>query len=745
MAGKQFLTALMISVLPLVVLVGQPSTLDWQNIREISNDQAEFDDIIALPPEQLSSLPIRPASVAWIRFTVTPEKAGLYVLSLTAADEIDLYLQENPERSATSAKNFRHIAGGNHRRLAGEVRRPNSFLVELNKGKASYTGYIRLKTNFISRLYQPHLSLVSVDQFNNSGALSRNLQLSFVVLFFFIFLYHLSLFIITQFKAYLLHAAYCLLVSVFRFFSYYLPEDLGITSYAYQSGFIHILSTLFVPLSVLFGQHLLDTQQNYPKWHKMLNAIKYGTIAMVLLVAGAEFYFKSHLIAADFYLPIVHVPAIVCITTFSITLLPKKNAVTRCFMLGNTWLYGIMFIAALSIINANNQFASILFYLAFIGEVLLFALGIGFRMREIEKNRQLAQAQLIDQYRVNEALNAKVTLELEQRVRERTAEIELQKKMIEEKNNEILTQNEELQAQSEELLAQRDVLNEKSMVIEQQNHELQQLNNSLEVKVEDRSRELRRSNDQLTKANRELQTAIDEIQDKKEQITEFAYLTAHHLRGPVARAKGLTHLVKYELLQPPEIPFVIEKIDQSLNDADEVIHDMNQILDLHAIPANDWKSENIKAMLTECLNEFRYSNGNDTIKLSGDDSIEIFTVKAHFIAIFAELMTNAMKFKKIGAPLTLEIVATRENEKAKIAVRDFGRGIDLMRFESKLFKLYQRFHFDIEGKGVGLYLVKQLTRMLKADIVVDSEPGQYTTFTLFFTSGSDVQPLDTSQ
>lgn len=733
MAGKQFLTALMISVLPLVVLVGQPSTLDWQNIREISNDQAEFDDIIALPPEQLSSLPIRPASVAWIRFTVTPEKAGLYVLSLTAADEIDLYLQENPERSATSAKNFRHIAGGNHRRLAGEFRRPNSFLVELNKGKASYTGYIRLKTNFISRLYQPHLSLVSVDQFNNSGALSRNLQLSFVVLFFFIFLYHLSLFIITQFKAYLLHAAYCLLVSVFRFFSYYLPEDWGITSYAYQSGFVHILSTLFVPLSVLFGQHLLNTKENYPRWHRALNAIKYATIAMVLLVAGAEFYLKSHLIAADFYLPIIHVPAIVCIIAFSVSLLPDKNAVTRCFMLGNTWLYGIMLIAAFSIIYNNNQLASILFYLSFIGEVLLFALGIGFRMREIEKNRLLAQSQLIEQYRLNEELNTKVTRELEQRVQERTAEIEQQKKLIEEKNDEILTQNEELQAQSEELLTQRDVLNEQNLVIEQQNQELQRLNNSLEAKVADRSRELRRSNDQLIKANAELQTAIEVVRNKNEQITEFAYLTAHHLRGPVARAKGLTHLITHSFLQTPEVPFAIEKIEQSLCDVDEVIHDMNQILDLHAIPADDWKSENVKIMLADCLDKFKNGiSASDTLKVTVDDSIEIITVAHHFKAIIAELVANAIKFNRTGSPLTLEIDVALENEKTKITVRDFGRGIDLPRFKEKMFKLYQRFYLDVQGKGIGLYLVKQLALMLKAEVMVDSRLNQYTSFTLYF-------------
>ena len=41
-----------------------------------------------------------------------------------------------------------------------------------------------------------------------------------------------------------------------------------------------------------------------------------------------------------------------------------------------------------------------------------------------------------------------------------------------------------------------------------------------------------------------------------------------------------------------------------------------------------------------------------------------------------------------------------------LVVSDNGLGIDLKLHEKKIFNLYKRFHSHVEGKGMGLYLVK---------------------------------------
>jgi len=57
-------------------------------------------------------------------------------------------------------------------------------------------------------------------------------------------------------------------------------------------------------------------------------------------------------------------------------------------------------------------------------------------------------------------------------------------------------------------------------------------------------------------------------------------------------------------------------------------------------------------------------------------------------------------------------------------------GIDLNTHKENIFKLYRRFHPHIEGRGLGLYLVKLQCEALGGTIHVESELNKYTKFTL---------------
>ncbi|WP_349351540.1 ATP-binding protein [Flagellimonas sp. MMG031] len=65
-------------------------------------------------------------------------------------------------------------------------------------------------------------------------------------------------------------------------------------------------------------------------------------------------------------------------------------------------------------------------------------------------------------------------------------------------------------------------------------------------------------------------------------------------------------------------------------------------------------------------------------------------------------------------------------------MKDNGLGIDLERHGDNLFKLYKRFHRDVSGKGMGLFIVKSQLEAMNASITVDSEVGVGTTFKIIF-------------
>jgi hypothetical protein len=74
-----------------------------------------------------------------------------------------------------------------------------------------------------------------------------------------------------------------------------------------------------------------------------------------------------------------------------------------------------------------------------------------------------------------------------------------------------------------------------------------------------------------------------------------------------------------------------------------------------------------------------------------------------------------------------------------LEVQDNGLGIDLKRNRDNLFKLYKRFHFHTEGKGLGLYLVKLQVEALGGHIAVESEINRYTKFTVYLKKPEDIQ------
>jgi signal transduction histidine kinase len=75
---------------------------------------------------------------------------------------------------------------------------------------------------------------------------------------------------------------------------------------------------------------------------------------------------------------------------------------------------------------------------------------------------------------------------------------------------------------------------------------------------------------------------------------------------------------------------------------------------------------------------------------------------------------------------------TRDDDFVCLTVSDNGLGINLDKYGKNMFTLYKRFHTHMEGKGLGLYLVKTQITALGGKIEVESEPDKGTTFKVYF-------------
>jgi len=91
-------------------------------------------------------------------------------------------------------------------------------------------------------------------------------------------------------------------------------------------------------------------------------------------------------------------------------------------------------------------------------------------------------------------------------------------------------------------------------------------------------------------------------------------------------------------------------------------------------------------------------------------------------------MLNALKFSKPDHPPQISIQSEIVHDACFIHFRDYGIGIDLDKHQDHLFKLYKKLNTDIEGRGVGLFMVKTQLEFMGGSIQVFSELGHWTEF-----------------
>ncbi len=94
------------------------------------------------------------------------------------------------------------------------------------------------------------------------------------------------------------------------------------------------------------------------------------------------------------------------------------------------------------------------------------------------------------------------------------------------------------------------------------------------------------------------------------------------------------------------------------------------------------------------------------------------------------LVDNACKFSDPGQPVTVDV--THTDATVTIAVTDAGRGIPAAEHDKIWEKFYQidREHYEDQGAGSGLAIVKHVATLHGGDVSVESAPGEGSTFRL---------------
>jgi signal transduction histidine kinase len=115
----------------------------------------------------------------------------------------------------------------------------------------------------------------------------------------------------------------------------------------------------------------------------------------------------------------------------------------------------------------------------------------------------------------------------------------------------------------------------------------------------------------------------------------------------------------------------------------------------------------------------------------GDSELSVVADRERLQQILVNLLSNAAKFSARGGPV--RVTAEAREHLVAIMVTDKGKGIEKSLHET-IFEPFMQISAGLtrtaEGSGLGLAISRELARLMGGDVLVESEPGKGSTFTL---------------
>jgi len=237
--------------------------------------------------------------------------------------------------------------------------------------------------------------------------------------------------------------------------------------------------------------------------------------------------------------------------------------------------------------------------------------------------------------------------------------------------------------------------------------------------------ELKQTELELDKINKNLLAANADLDN-------FVHAASHDLMGPLTNIElSISVLTDMQISGDPKLQKVMKVIHASFIKFRKLVEELGTIGKIE-----NGMSEKEAIDVQELIEEIEASIENRIISSGTTIKKEVGATKIYFSkknlrSIIYNLITNAIKFRNPDRPSEIFISATYENGFSLLTVKDNGIGMHPDKFE-RVFSMYGRLNENIDGQGIGLYLIRKIINAAGGKILVESEPGKGSTFKVYF-------------
>lgn len=216
---------------------------------------------------------------------------------------------------------------------------------------------------------------------------------------------------------------------------------------------------------------------------------------------------------------------------------------------------------------------------------------------------------------------------------------------------------------------------------------------------------------------------------------EFTANVSHELKTPLHAISGYAELLESGLAKPEDVKPFAGKIRSESCRMTKLVED---IIDLTRLDAGgaDYVFEpcNLLRIAENAVDSLQSEAAGQSITLSlRGESAPMSGVPRLLHSIVYNLCDNAIKYNRPGGRVDVNVAP--EGEKVVLRVSDTGVGIP----KNSIDRIFERFYRvdksrskAVGGTGLGLSIVKHAALIEKADVRVESKPGEGSVFTVTF-------------
>jgi PAS domain S-box-containing protein len=236
----------------------------------------------------------------------------------------------------------------------------------------------------------------------------------------------------------------------------------------------------------------------------------------------------------------------------------------------------------------------------------------------------------------------------------------------------------------------------------------------------------------MKKIQLELQKQASELKRSNEELERFAYVASHDLQGPLRTISSYLQLLesRYSSALSDDAK---EFINYSVNGAKRLQRLIQDLLNYSRINSRPkpYSDVNLADLLKVVVGNIQTNIDASGAVVKIDAMPTVIGDSSQLMQLFQNLMDNGIKFHRERKP-ELQVSAIDRETHWEFTIADNGIGI-APEFKEKIFHIFQRLHADTDfpGTGIGLAICKKIVHLHGGDIWFESEIDKGTTF--FFT------------